>query len=227
MASAKTNAPVRSGIRRLPGVRLSTRCRRASRTATRPIGMLTRKTRRQLESVTSRPPSEGPRPAAAAATADRSATPWERWFTGKAFSTRASEEGTRSAAPRAWRTRQATSSADRRRDRAEQRGGREELQAEDEHPAATQQVGDPSGGHEEGCEDDVVDVQHPAQRGDGRPRKRAGDVGEGDVDDRRVDERDTRAQRGDCQHRPRRRPTPADSPFDALHRRIFSTSDGK
>ena len=50
-----------------------------------------------------------PRPAAAAATADSSATPWERRSGGKALSTRASEAGTRKAAPSACTTRKATS----------------------------------------------------------------------------------------------------------------------
>ncbi len=103
-------------------------------------------------------------------------------------------------------TRKAIERAGRGRDRAQQRGDREDLQAEDEHPPAPEQVGDPPGGHEEGREHDVVGVQDPRQRGDRRASERARDVGEGDVDDRRVDERDGRAERGDGQHRPRRGP---------------------
>ena len=108
MLSANSIAPGRSGKRRRPGARLSTSRRRASRTAAAPIGMLTRNTSRQSSTLTSRPPSEGPRPAEPAATADSSATPCERRSGGKACSTRASEEGTSSAAPSACRTRKAT-----------------------------------------------------------------------------------------------------------------------
>jgi hypothetical protein len=66
---------------------------------------LTRKTSRQLSAATSRPPSEGPTPAASAATAERSATACARRSAGKAWSTRPSEAGTMNAAPSAWRTR--------------------------------------------------------------------------------------------------------------------------
>ena len=107
IASPKSAAPSRSGMRRRPGARLSTRCRRASTTATTPMGRFTRKTSRQSAAATSRPPSDGPRPAAAAETADRRATPWERRSGGKASSTSASEDGTSIAAPSAWTTRNA------------------------------------------------------------------------------------------------------------------------
>ncbi len=56
-----------------------------ARSAAMPIGRLTRKTSRQSATATSRPPSEGPSPAAAAATADSSATPCERRSGGNAL----------------------------------------------------------------------------------------------------------------------------------------------
>ena len=111
MVTANISVPVRSGIRRRPGARLSTSRRRASRTAATPIGTLTRNTRRQLAAATSSPPSEGPRPAAAAPTADSKATPCARCAGGNAFSTSARADGTRKAAPSACTTRKAISAS--------------------------------------------------------------------------------------------------------------------
>ena len=96
----------------------------------------------------------------------------------------------------------------RRRDRAQQRGDREQLEAEHEDPPAPKEIGDPPRGHQKRCEDDVVRIQHPGQRRDRRPGERPLDVGERDIDDRRVDERDRGPQRGDREHRPRRRSAP-------------------
>ena len=80
-----------------------------TRTVAMPIGTLTRNTRRQLPAATRSPPSEGPSPAAPAATADSSATPCDRRSAGNESSTRASDDGTRSAAPSACSTRNAVS----------------------------------------------------------------------------------------------------------------------
>ena len=67
--------------------------------------MFTRKTRRQFETEISTPPSDGPSPAAPAATAASSAVPCERRSSGKAWSTSASDAGTSIAAPSAWTSR--------------------------------------------------------------------------------------------------------------------------
>ena len=108
-ARANSSVPGRSGIRRRPGARLSASHRRASSTAATPIGTLTRNTRRQSAAVTSSPPSEGPKPAAAALTADSSATACERRPGGNACSTSARADGTSKAAPSACTTRKAIS----------------------------------------------------------------------------------------------------------------------
>jgi len=94
-------------------------------------------------------------------------------------------------------------SARRRRDRAQQRAGGEQPQAEDEHAPAPEQVGNSRGRHQKRSEHDVVGVQYPRQRRERRARKRTRDVRERDVDDRRVDERDRAAQGGDHEHDPR------------------------
>ena len=107
IATANSSAPGRSGIRRRPGIRLSINRLRANSTAATPIGRFTRKTRRQFAAATSSPPSEGPRPAAAAPTAESSATPCARCAGGNAFRTSATADGTRKAAPSACTTRKA------------------------------------------------------------------------------------------------------------------------
>ena len=82
-------------------MRLSTSLRRASTTAMMPIGRLIRNTSRQLEAAASTPPNDGPKPDADAATADSSATAYERRSGGNTFSTRPTAAGTRQAAPSA------------------------------------------------------------------------------------------------------------------------------
>jgi len=110
-AIANSSVLSRSGTRRRPGARLSASRRRASHAAATPIGMFTPNTRRQFAAATSSPPSEGPNPAAAAPTADSSATPWERCSGGNAFSTSARADGTRKAAPSPCTTRKAISTS--------------------------------------------------------------------------------------------------------------------
>ncbi len=73
-----------------------------------PIGRLTRKASRQPPASTRMPPRLGPRPAASAATALQSATPWARSRSECASSTSASDAGTTIAAPIACRMRAAT-----------------------------------------------------------------------------------------------------------------------
>jgi hypothetical protein len=102
--------------------------------------------------------------------------------------------------------------ARRRRDRAQQRAGGEQPQAEDEDTPAAERVRDPRTRHEERGEHDVVGVQHPRQRRERRARERARDVWERDVHDRRIDVGDGAAQRRDRQHGARRRPAPNRSP---------------
>ena len=109
MAAASISAPCRSGSRLRPGARLSTSCARARTNAAIATGTLTRKTSRQFEAVISRPPSEGPRPAASAEMAEKIATAWARRSAGKESRTSAREHGTSMAPPTAWRTRKATS----------------------------------------------------------------------------------------------------------------------
>ena len=108
-ATARARAPRRSGIRRRPGLRLSTSDRRAATSATRPTGMFTRNAQRQLPHSTRAPPIGGPSPAATAALAPQRPTACARRDEGNASMTSASEAGTSIAAPRAWRTRARTS----------------------------------------------------------------------------------------------------------------------
>jgi len=90
----------------------------------------------------------------------------------------------------------------RRRDRAQQRAGGEQPQAEHEDAPAPEQVRDPRGRQEKRGEHDVVGIQDPRQRGDRRGGERPRDVRERDVHDRRVDEGDGAAQGGDRQDGP-------------------------
>ena len=99
--------------------------------------------------------------------------------------------------------------AGRRGDRAQHRCDREQLEPADEDPAPPDEVGQASRRDEEGREDDVVGVEHPRQLRDRRLGIRARDIGEGDVDDRGVDERHRRAHRADRQHGARLRPAAA------------------
>ncbi len=108
---AEIVAPSRSGTRRRPGARLSTRARLAATTAAMPNGRLTRNARRQLPSSTSAPPIGGPRPEARAADAPQRPMAWARLSVGNASTTRASDAGTRIAAPRACTTRNAMSTS--------------------------------------------------------------------------------------------------------------------
>ena len=106
---ARTAArPSRSGIRRRPGRAALDQLpagqhdrghadRQVDEEHQAPVGQPTRAC----------PPSDGPSPAAAAATADSSATPWARRSGGNAFSTSASDAGTRKAAPSACTIRNA------------------------------------------------------------------------------------------------------------------------
>jgi hypothetical protein len=78
--------------------------------------------------------------------------------------------------------------AERGRQCAEQAGGGETRDPEQEDPLVAKAVGEPAGGHEQGGDDDEVAVEHPGERVASRPGEGARDVGEGDVDDRRVEE---------------------------------------
>ena len=85
-------------------------------------------------------------------------------------------------------------------------GEREQHDPGVERPPPADEVGEPPGGDQEGREDDVVGVQDPGERA----QRGAGEVGlhvrERDVDDRRVDEREAGAGRGDGEHLPGRDP---------------------
>ena len=62
-------------------------------------------------------------------------------------------------------------------------------------------VGEPAGRHEQGGDDDEVAVEHPGERVPARAREGGRDVGEGDVDDRRVEEGEEGARTGDRHRR--------------------------
>ena len=81
--------------------------------------------------------------------------------------------------------------------RAEQAGGGEAGDAEQEDAAVAEAVGEPAGRDQQRGDDDEVAVEHPGEGVPPRAREGGGDVGEGDVDDRRVEEGDEGAGAGD------------------------------
>ncbi len=193
-ASASISAPGRSGRRLSRSGRSGRRLRPASRIAA-PSGRLTRKTRRQSLSSTSAPPRVGPVAAAAAAAAPQRPTPVERFSTGKLSRTIASEAGAISAAPTPCRTRKAISSSSAGSDRAEQAGDGEAGDPEQEDALVAEAVGEPTRRDQQRCDHDEVAVEHPGERVAPRAGEGGRDVGEGDVDDRRVEEGDESARR--------------------------------
>jgi TetR/AcrR family transcriptional regulator, lmrAB and yxaGH operons repressor len=76
----------------------------------------------------------------------------------------------------------------RGRDRAEQAGEGEAGEAGEEDPLVAEAVGEAAGRDEQRRDHHEVAVEHPGQEAAARLRERRRDVGEGDVDDRRVEE---------------------------------------
>ena len=158
---------------------------------------MTRKTRRQSESSTRAPPRVGPTAAAAAAAAPQRPTPAERRSTGKLSRTIASEAGAIIAAPTPCRTRKAISSASEGATAQSRLAAVKPAIAEQEDPPVAEAVGEAAGRDQQRRDDDEVAVEHPGERVAARPREGGRDVGEGDVDDRRVEEGDEGAGAGD------------------------------
>ena len=94
----------------------------------------------------------------------------------------------------------------RRRERADDRGDREDQDAPDERTPPADQVGEPAERDQERREDDVVGVEDPRQVADRGVRERLADARERDVDDRGVEEGQERPERGDRPGRCRSRP---------------------
>jgi hypothetical protein len=103
--------------------------------------------------------------------------------------------GTIAAAAAPWTRRDQQS--ERRRGRGRGRSQREQRDPEDEHALTAEQVGDPACRQQEGRKQNRVRVDHPRQRFERRVREAAGDVREGRIDDRDVDERHEGGQTGD------------------------------
>ncbi len=92
------------------------------------------------------------------------------------------------------------------RHRAEQAGDGEAGHPQQEDPLVAEAVGEPPGRDQQGRDDDEVAVQHPGEFAPLCPGEGGRDVGEGDVDDRRVEEGDESAGAGD-RHRALSMPT--------------------
>ena len=124
-----------------------------------PVGELDQRRRRGV----------GPTAAAAAAAAPQSPTPAARCSTGKLSRTIASEVGAIIAAPTPCRTRKAISASSDGRDRAEQAGGGEAGDAEQEDPLVAEAVGEAAGRHQQRRDHDEVAVEHPGEQRRGSP----------------------------------------------------------
>ena len=159
-----------------------------------PIGRLTRKIHRH-ESVTSRPPSGAPDDAATAATPAQAPTTRLCWRAGKVGSSRPSEAGHDARRPDRLEQTPEHQHVQRRRDRADDRAGREHDHAAEQESAPAEMVGQAAGGHQQRPEHDRVAVQHPGQIRQPGTVKRPPHRRHRDVDDEQVElghERDRR-----------------------------------
>ena len=170
--------------------------RPASRIAA-PSGRLTRKTRRQSESSTRAPPRVGPgrrrRRRGGAPEADSRRAPLDREAV---EDDRQRGRGDQRRAD-SLQDAEGDQRLERRRHRAEQAGGGEAGDAEQEDPLVAEAVGEAAGRHQQRRDHDEVAVEHPGEGATIGPGKGRRDVRKGDVDDRRVEKGDEGAGTGD------------------------------
>ena len=117
-------------------------------------------------------PNEGPVATARAPTPPHNATIWERRSSGKAASSRPSDDGSR-APPRPPAPGDRPPAGGPREPDRTARSQREDGQAGEEHPPAAQPVGGPAGRHQQGPEHDAVAGDDPGQLGAGVVGERA------------------------------------------------------
>ena len=98
----------------------------------------------------------------------------------------------------------------RGRGTAQDGGDREDRDPGDERAPPPHEVGEPAEDDEEGREHDVVGVEHPRQPADRGVGERLPDGGEGDVDDRGVEEGEEGTEARDEQHAGRSHPRRCD-----------------
>ena len=183
-----------------PLIRLSGRMRVAKSAVARPIGTFTNSTHSQPAYWVSMPPSSTPAAPPEPATAPH--TPSARLRSApsaKVVVTIDSAAGERIAAPRPCTARAATSQPWALREAAGQRGGGEEDEAGHEHAPAAEQVGQAPAQQQEAAEGERVGVDDPGEVLLGEVEV-AAHRGQGDVDDRRVED-DDELRRGEQRQR--------------------------
>ena len=199
--SATSAAPVTSIWRLACGSNDSGTCRAAMATTATDSGRLMRKIQRHDAASTSQPPTKGPM---AAATPDRpDHAPMARGRSSglKLASRMARLAGVSSAPPIPWATRPSTSAVSLGASAHATDASREQDDAGLEHALAPEQVAQRPAEQDQGRQRHEVAVEHPLQPGDAGVEVLA-DVGQGDVDHRRVQEGDARAQHRGRDHPP-------------------------